>query len=458
MRTLALLLSLSCLAWADRIPPGGEGPIQIEGNQHTSLLYVPSDWKEGVKYPLILFMHGAGAKPTTWPFRDTTHGMGYLIVGLAYGGQDDAGAQGIRQDESTKKSMMKYIDDIRALVDKEYGVDQGQVFLSGLSMGGWGVNFYGFHADAKGKYRGYCIIAAGPLEEQGVDLSIAKGLPMLLVNGEQDQNLQAAQRGKPAAEKAGAIVELKVIPGEGHVPSVAKMSEAIAPWLAANGPQKELAALVEKAKGLEASKPGEALALYEKAAKSPSSDPIVAEAAAKAETIRAEATKAVVDAEALVSAGKLFEGAKALDAVASKYAGAELAKAAAERAAEIRKSDDFARATKEAAASEALARADALADAKKYDEAARAYEKVTTSWPDTEAAKAAAAKADALAKDPAAQAVIQEKTAASRLGTAKNFLANGMKDRAIPILDEVIQKYPSTKAAAEAKKLRDSIR
>ena len=349
-RVFPLLVVLAAVAWADRIPPAGEGQILVPGNQHASLLYVPSDWKEGMKYPLILFMHGAGGKPTTWPFRDTTKGNGYLIVGLAYGGQDDAAAEGIRQDASTVSAMMKYIDDVRALVDKEYGVDPSQVFLTGLSMGGWGVNFYGFHAEAKGKYRGYCIIAAGPLEEQGVDLSVAKGLPLLLVNGEQDQNLQAAQRGKPAAEKAGAIVELKVIPGEGHVPSVAKLSEAIAPWLAANGPQKELVALMEKAKGLDATKPGEALALYEKAAQSPSTDPIVAEARAKAETIRAEATKLVEAAEALASGGKLVEAARALDAVASKYAGAELAKSAAERAETIRKGGDFAKATKEVAA------------------------------------------------------------------------------------------------------------
>ncbi len=458
IRSLTLLVILTCSAWADRISPGGEGQIQVPGNQHASLLYVPSDWKEGMKYPLVLFMHGAGGKPTTWPFRDTTQGKGYLIAGLAYGGQDDAGAQGIRQEAATVSAMMKYIDDIRALVDKEYGVDQGQVFLAGLSMGGWGVNFYGFHADAKGKYRGYCIIAAGPLEEQGVDLSVAKGLPMLLVNGEQDQNLAAAQRGKPAAEKAGAIVELKVIPGEGHVPSVAKLSEAIAPWLAANGPQKELVALVEKAKGLEATKLGEALALYEKAAQSPSTDPIVAEARTKAEAIRAEATKAVEAAEALAKEGKLVEAARALDAVASKYAGADLAKAAAERAAEIRKGGDFAKATKEAAAAEALAKADALAEAKKYDEAARAYQQVVASWPDTDAAKAAQAKGEALSKDPEAQAQIMERQAASRLGMAKNFLANGSKDRAIPILDEVLAKFPGTKAAAEAKKLRDSLR
>lgn len=457
-RVFPLLAVLAAAAWADRIPPGGEGQIQVPGSQHASLLYVPSDWKEGMKYPLILFMHGAGGKPTTWPFRDTTKGSGYLIVGLAYGGQDDAAAQGIRQDASTVSAMMKYIDDVRALVDKEYGVDPSQVFLTGLSMGGWGVNFYGFHADARGKYRGYCIIAAGPLEEQGVDLSVAKGLPLLLVNGEQDQNLQAAQRGKPAAEKAGAIVELKVIPGEGHVPSVAKLSEAIAPWLAANGPQKELLALVEKAKGLEATKPGEALSLYEKAAQSPSTDPIVAEARAKAEAIRAEATKVVEAAEALATAGRLVEAAKALDAVAAKYAGADLAKSAAERADAIRKGGDFAKATREAAADAALAKADALAEARKYDEAVRAYQQVVASWPDTDAAKSAQARGEALAQDPEAQASIQEKQAASRLGMAKNFLANGSKDRAIPILDEILEKYPGTKAAAEAKKLKDSLR
>jgi len=163
-------------------------------------------------------MHGSGGQPTTWPWRDATQGNTHLIVGLAYGGQDDAGAQGIRSDPATCTAMIKYINDVRAAVDKDYGVDQSQVFLTGLSMGGWGVNFYGFKPEAKGLYRGYCIMAAGPRNDSGVDLSVAKGLPLLLVNGETDPNKRAADEGKPAAEKAGIIVEYKILPGEGHVP------------------------------------------------------------------------------------------------------------------------------------------------------------------------------------------------------------------------------------------------
>ena len=43
-----------------------------------------------------------------------------------------------------------------------------------------------------------------------------------------------------------------------------------------------------------------------------------------------------------------------------------------------------------------------------------------------------------------------EKEAASRVRFAKMYLSSGKKDRALPILNEVIEKYPNTQAAARA--------
>lgn len=447
------LLACALECGADLIAPGTEGKVQPEGSKHASLLFVPKDWKAGQKHPLIFMMHGAGAQPTTWPWRDATGGKTHLIVGLAYGGQDDAGAQGIRSDAATCTAMMKYINDIRALVDRDYGVDQSQVFLTGLSMGGWGVNFYGFKPEAKGLYRGYCIMAAGPRTDSGVDLSVAKGLPLLLVNGETDPNKRAADEGKPAAEKAGAIVEYTIIPGQGHVPDTDKLAAAIAPWLQANGPLKEVKEWIAQAEKLEGDRPGEAIALYEKAGAIASTDPAVEKARDRARNLNAAARAELDAAGALADGGKPVEALPALEAVARKYAGAAVGKEAADKAEALKGSDAFAAAKKTAEASTALDAAEKLASDGKYSEAMAALQKIVETWPDTAPSKAAAERLKALDADPVAKLAIAEEKAGSRLKQAKNFVKNGMWDRAKPILEEVVKTYPGTKAAEEAKGL-----
>ncbi|MHC4077930.1 MAG: alpha/beta hydrolase family protein, partial [Planctomycetota bacterium] len=205
---------------------------------------VPEDHRPGVRLPLIFFMHGAGGKPTSWPWKSATGGKGYLICGLSYGAFGDSGGGGIPGDKKSALSMVAFVDKVRDLIDKTYGIDQESVFLSGLSMGGWGVNFYGFLDEARGKYRGYCIMAAGLRRGAAVDLSVTDGLPVLLINGETDANLPAANAGKPAFEKAGAMVTQVVLPGEGHVPSTAAMAPPLGKWL------RDIAAADEKKRAL----------------------------------------------------------------------------------------------------------------------------------------------------------------------------------------------------------------
>ncbi len=211
--------------------PGEEGQLEVPGCKHPCVLYVPSDHQPGVRMPLILFMHGSGGKPTSWPWRSATDGKGYLVCGLSYGAFEDGGAGGIKADNNSREAMVRFTEKVRDHIDKVYGVDQEQVFLTGLSMGGWGVNLYGFVEQARGKYRGYCIMAAGLETNAPLDLSVTRGLPLLLVNGETDANLPSANKGKPAFEKAGALVTQVVLPGEGHVPSIAAMSAPLKKWL-----------------------------------------------------------------------------------------------------------------------------------------------------------------------------------------------------------------------------------
>ena len=227
----ATLLAPGSARGQEPMGPGQEGKLEVPGCDHPCVLYVPSDYERGKRLPLIFFMHGSGGKPTSWPWKSATDGKGYLICGLSYGAFPDGGAGGIRSDKNSRLSMVEFIDKARDHIDKTYGVDGERVFLTGLSMGGWGVNHYGFLEEARGKYRGYCIMAAGLTGGAPLDLSVTQGLPVLLINGETDASLPNANKGKPVLEKAGALVTQVVLPGEGHVPSVAAMSPPLKKWL-----------------------------------------------------------------------------------------------------------------------------------------------------------------------------------------------------------------------------------
>jgi len=228
---IVLVVSVGSLSAQARLAPGGEGRFDVPEYDHPSVIYIPEDYRPGLKLPLIFFLHGAGAQPTLWPWKPATDAKGYIIVGLSYGGLPDAARGGIPGDEQARRAMIKFIEAARAEVDRIYGIDQRRVFLTGLSMGGWAVNHYGFHPDARGRYRGYCIIAAGIAPRVQLELEVLEGKPLLLLNGETDKNLAAAKQGKPRFEKAGAVVTQVIIPGEGHVPSVESMTPHLREWL-----------------------------------------------------------------------------------------------------------------------------------------------------------------------------------------------------------------------------------
>src|SRR3954463_11088220 len=91
LATALALVAPLLVAADDRLEPGKEGPLVVDGKP-PCVVYVPTDYVAGTRVPLILFMHGSGASPGTAPFRSACGGKGYLICGLSYGGCANAGA------------------------------------------------------------------------------------------------------------------------------------------------------------------------------------------------------------------------------------------------------------------------------------------------------------------------------------------------------------------------------
>ncbi len=99
------------------------------------LLYTPENWDKSKKFPLLVFLHGAGERGDDiafagryGPFKYAAEGKNYPFVMVA------------PQCKSNKywgnylESLDLFLDDI---IEK-YNIDEKRIYLTGLSMGGTG--------------------------------------------------------------------------------------------------------------------------------------------------------------------------------------------------------------------------------------------------------------------------------------------------------------------------------
>ncbi|WP_432666657.1 prolyl oligopeptidase family serine peptidase [Wukongibacter baidiensis] len=99
------------------------------------LLYLPEDYSDNKKWPLILFLHGMGERGENLELvkklglpklLETNKEFPFIVISPQC------------PDESY---WTKHVDDLYELVEaikKEYAVDDSRVYLTGLSMGGFG--------------------------------------------------------------------------------------------------------------------------------------------------------------------------------------------------------------------------------------------------------------------------------------------------------------------------------
>lgn len=99
------------------------------------LAYTPKDWNKDKKYPLLVFLHGAGERGDDvslvgrhGPFKYANQGKEYPFVMVGPQCPSD-------------KYWGNYLESLSAFLDeiiKEYNIDTNRIYLTGLSMGGTG--------------------------------------------------------------------------------------------------------------------------------------------------------------------------------------------------------------------------------------------------------------------------------------------------------------------------------
>ncbi len=224
MKTLAALLTMAT-AFAEPVP------MTFNATDGTEVLYcfaAPEKAEEGKSYPLVLFLHGAGERGTDNKAQ-LVHGVSDILKGAAELGEpvfliapqcppDRWWAEPVQDRSKLKDAGGKspLPTAVLALIEetaKKHPVDRKRIYVTGLSMGGFGT--FDMLARAPDTWA-----AAIPICGAGDPESVSKfkDVPIRIFHGAADAVVppKGSEVMAAALKKAGADVELTLYPGVGH--------------------------------------------------------------------------------------------------------------------------------------------------------------------------------------------------------------------------------------------------
>lgn len=203
-------------------------------------LFIPANYDQKKKYPLVLYLHGGGGRGAD-NRKQIDGGNGFLIdlftgnttqarypsFVVAPQSPDEGWIANYRSVTPTK--YLHLVTELLAELRKTYSIDGARLYVAGQSMGGFGT---------------FAMIAENPkLFAAGVPLcgggdeakaSQFRGTPIWAFHGAQDEAV-AVERSRTivaAIRKAGGEAKYTEYPDIGHIiwPSVVKETELL-PWL-----------------------------------------------------------------------------------------------------------------------------------------------------------------------------------------------------------------------------------
>ena len=191
-----------------------------DGEERPAVLYVPRDYDPKEKWPLIIFLHGAGERGDDG-VRQTQVGIGTAIrknpdrfPALVFMPQCPKGQWwGEIPGRGGDNSGHDHINDGLEQIKATYNIDSDRISLTGLSMGGFGTFSYGSRfADDISAFMPIC---GGGDPESATPLAKR---PMWVFHGDADTvvPLDRSQVMVDAIREAGGSVEFTKYAGVGH--------------------------------------------------------------------------------------------------------------------------------------------------------------------------------------------------------------------------------------------------
>jgi predicted peptidase len=173
------------------------------------LLYLPEDCNSEKEYPLILFLHGMGERGDN--LEDVKrHGLPKLVSQ----GKDFTFI--IVSPQCPAEQMWKNIELMGLLdhIEAEYSVDESRIYLTGLSMGGFGS--WKLATEYPERFAAIAPVCGGG--EPRLGSKMLKDTPVWVFHGEDDEvvPLESSERMVEALTKEGGDVKFTVYPDTSH--------------------------------------------------------------------------------------------------------------------------------------------------------------------------------------------------------------------------------------------------
>jgi len=246
MAVLGLLVSLSLLSSQSMSQETKENEAAASANDELTRIFEPREfvggnkiplkyrllkplnYRPGKKYPLVLFLHGAGErgddnlitlKHGAKEFADAKRREEfpcYVVVPQCPKGQKwsnvDWSMESSSQPEVASESMQTTKELLDDMVENA-GIDKHRIYITGLSMGGYGT------WDAIARYEGF-FAAAAPICGGGDPklVSTFKKLPIWCFHGDEDKSVKVVRSREmvDALKAVGSPIKYTEYPGVGH--------------------------------------------------------------------------------------------------------------------------------------------------------------------------------------------------------------------------------------------------
>lgn len=184
------------------------------------MVYIPKDYDPKKKYPLLVYLHGSASDETNLIGAKFTIPEGFIALG-----PNGRGPSNCYTWDNAQTDIAEAID----AVTQSYSVDETNIFLSGFSMGGYGV--YRTYCKTPEKFKALSIFSGNPNIAnmwsgtddymdftQEENLKKFKDVPMFIFHGKKDINcpFDITQGIIEKLRKNGAIVKFETEDDKGH--------------------------------------------------------------------------------------------------------------------------------------------------------------------------------------------------------------------------------------------------
>jgi predicted peptidase len=197
---------------ADSPQSGQQQPVQLDRQidvKMNYLLYLPQGYESQDKWPLLLFLHGGGERGDDIELLKI-HGPPKLVAAGKQFPMIIVSPQCPKDQRWQSVTLLALLDDLC----EKYKVDQDRIYVTGISMGGFGL--LALACDAPDRFAALAPICGGG---ETYWAKAIKHIPVWAFHGELDEGVpvRRSQEMVDELKKEGADPKLTIFPGVGHI-------------------------------------------------------------------------------------------------------------------------------------------------------------------------------------------------------------------------------------------------